>query len=150
MKALVNAEMMLWLAIVSLIDYREKIIPNSMILAGIAAWVIFFAVEVIFAKTPVKQLLAYSLGAALLCGGVLFVVALVVKTALGMGDVKMVAVISLFYGLMNTYSIVLVSMVIMFIVSIILLILKKADRKTAIPMAPFVLAGFFVNIFFGV
>ena len=75
---------------------------------------------------------------------------LIVKKALGMGDVKMFFVIGLLYGLENTYTILLVSMLIMAIVSVILLITKKATKKSAVPMAPFVAVGLLINIILGV
>jgi len=78
-----------------------------------------------------------------------FVIALIVKSALGMGDVKMFFVIGLLYGLSNTYSILLFSVLVMAIVSIVLLIMKKVTRKTAIPMAPFVAFGFLLNVLMG-
>ena len=67
-----------------------------------------------------------------------------------MGDVKMFFVIGLLYGLENTYTILLVSMLIMAIVSVILLITKKATKKSAVPMAPFVAVGLLINIILGV
>ena len=80
---------------------------------------------------------------------ILLIIALIVKSALGMGDVKMFLVIGLLYGLVDTYSILLFSIIVMAIVSIILLLIKKATRKTAIPMAPFTAIGFLLSILAG-
>lgn len=147
--SVMHAIVMTWLIVVGFIDLREKIIPNSIILGGIIFWVCLSLLEIFTAQTPIKQVLLFSLAGAGLCGGILFIVALIVKSALGMGDVKLFFVIGLLYGVTDSYSILLFSIVVMAVVSIVLLIAKKVTRKTAIPMAPFVAIGFLVNILMG-
>ena len=149
LKAFMNAEVILWLQVLGLIDLKEKIIPNRLVVTGIAFWAMLMLIEIFIAHTSWQQLLLFSLTGAGVCGGVLFVIALIVKSALGMGDVKMFFVIGLLYGLSNTYSILLFSVLVMAIVSIVLLIMKKVTRKTAIPMAPFVAFGFLLNVLMG-
>ena len=149
LKALMNAETALWLLALGYIDFREKIIPNPLILAGIVFWVILSLLDVFIAHTSWKQLLFFSLVGAGICGGVLFIIALIVKSALGMGDVKMFFVIGLLYGLTNTYSILLFSIVALAIFSIVMLIAQKVTRKTSIPMAPFVGFGFLISVLIG-
>lgn len=144
----INLIMFYWLAALAWVDYREKIIPNQLILVGLIMWVLEVVVEVLILHTDIISVLLFSaLGSV--WGGLLIVIALVVKTALGMGDAKMFLVIGLIYGLNNTYSILLMSVLIMATVSIILLLMKKVTRKTAVPMAPFVLFGFTLCIFLG-
>lgn len=149
LKAFMNAEVILWLQVLGLIDLKEKIIPNRLIVTGIAFWAMLTIIEIFIAHTSWQQLLLFSLTGAGVCGGVLFIIALIVKSALGMGDVKMFFVIGLLYGLSNTYSILLFSVFVMAIISIVLLIMKKVTRKTAIPMAPFVAFGFLLNVLMG-
>ena len=96
-----------------------------------------------------KQLLVFSgLGGAI-CGGILMVLALIMKSGLGMGDVKLFFVLGLLYGVMDTYGIFLFSIIPMGICAIVLLALKKASKKTTIPMGPFVAVGFFLSIIAG-
>lgn len=149
LKAFMNAEILLWLAMVGLIDFKEKIIPNKLILAAIVFWTILSLFEIFVAHTMWQQVVLFSLLGGCVCGGVLLVVALIVKSALGMGDVKLFFALGLFYGLQDTYSILLVSIILMALFSITMLIFKKVNRKTAIPMAPFVAIGFLVNILMG-
>ncbi len=149
LKAFMNAEVALWLLVLGFIDLKEKIIPNKLIVSGIIFWAVLSLVEIFIAHTSWQQVLFFSLIGAGVCGGILFVIALIVKSALGMGDVKMFFVIGLLYGLTNTYSILLFSILVMAVISIILLIAKKVTRKTAIPMAPFVAFGFLLNVLMG-
>ena len=150
LRSFMNAEVSIWLTVLGYIDLKEKIIPNELILSGICFWLILSVFEVFLANTSLKQVLLFSLSGAGICGGVLFIIAIIVKSALGMGDVKMFFVIGLLYGLTNTYSILLFSIIIMAIISIVLLMLKKVTRKTAVPMAPFVALGFLINVFIGI
>ena len=148
-RSLMNAEVIMWLIVLAYIDIKDKIVPNKLIVSGIAFWAILAILEIVIEKTSWQQVLFFSLIGGGVCGGILLVIALIVKSALGMGDVKMFFVIGLLYGLTNTYSILLFSILVMAVVSIVLLITKKVNRKTAIPMAPFVAIGLFLNILMG-
>ena len=150
LKAIMNSEVASWLLILGYIDWKEKIIPNTLIVTGISFWAVLSLLEIFVAHTSWQQVLFFSLIGAGVCGGILFVIALIVKSALGMGDVKMFFVIGLLYGMTNTYSILLFSVLVMAVISIILLIAKKVTRKTAIPMAPFVAFGFLLNVLMGI
>lgn len=149
MRAIMNAEVFLWLTVLGYVDLREKIIPNHMIGIGLLFWLVLMILEIAVAKTPWKDLLMFSVLGGAICGGVLLVIALIVKTALGMGDVKMFFVLGLLYGVSDTYGILLFSVLIMGVISIALLLMKKVTTKTAIPMAPFVVVGFLLSIFAG-
>lgn len=148
-RAIMNAEVFLWLTVLGYVDLREKIIPNHMIGIGLLFWLVLMILEIVLAKTYWKDLLMFSVLGGAICGGVLLVIALIVKTALGMGDVKMFFVLGLLYGVTDTYGILLFSMVIMGVISILLLLTKKVTTKTAIPMAPFVVIGFLLSILAG-
>ena len=139
----------IWIVAMGYIDAEEKIIPHALIGVGLAMWVIFVLAECMIAGLPLKYMLIYSLLGGGLCGGVLLIIATIGKSALGMGDVKMFTAIGLLYGLSNTYTIILMSIIIMAVVSVILLALKKVTRKTAVPMAPFVAIGFFICMLMG-
>ena len=149
MRALMNAEVMLWLSILGYIDAREKIIPNSLIGVGLLLWLVLILLDIIVGGTPWLQLLVFSGIGGIACGGLLFIIALIVKSALGMGDVKMFFILGLLYGLTDAYGILLFSIIAMGVVSIALLIAKKVTTKSTIPMAPFVILGFFLSIIAG-
>lgn len=149
MRALMNAEVLIALAVMGYIDLREKIIPNEIILSGLVFWLVMILLDIFVAKSAWKSTLRYSLVGGALVGGVMFVIALFAKSALGMGDVKMFFLLGLLYGAEDSYAILLFSVIIMAIVSLILLAMKKVTVKTAIPMAPFVVLGFILCILAG-
>lgn len=145
-RALMNAEVLIWLVLLGYIDLREKIIPNALILVGLAFWGVLALIDIFVAHTPWLELLKNCLFGGLLVGGLLLLIALISKSALGMGDVKMFFVLGLLYGVMDTYALLLFSMIIMAVISLILLACKKVTTKTKIPMAPFVTIGFLLSI----
>lgn len=149
MQCYINIMMLFLVAAMAWVDYREKIIPNVLVLVGIGLGVLQMLMEIIVIETDWRMALKFSLGGALIWGGILLLIALIVKSALGMGDVKMFFAIGLTYGANNTYEILLLSLVVMALVSIMLLVMKKATKKTAIPMAPFVLLGLYSSIMLG-
>ncbi len=149
LKAFMNAEVSMWLLVLGYIDWKEGIIPNQMILAGIGFWILLSLLDIFVAQTMWQKVLFFSLIGGGFCGGVLLIVAIITKSALGMGDVKMFFVIGLLYGLSNTYAILFFSILVMAVISIVLLIAKKVTRKTAVPMAPFVAFGFLINVLMG-
>lgn len=145
----INIVILFLLYAMAWVDYREKIIPNQLILAGLIIWMIEMGIEVFLFHTDFRTVMLFSVLGGGVWGGLLVVIALIAKTALGMGDAKMFLVIGLIYGLNNTYAILLISLLIMAVISIILLVLKKVNRKSTVPMAPFVLIGFILCIFLG-
>lgn len=149
MRSLMGALMLNYLAVVGYIDLREKVIPNELIVVGLIVWLVFFLLNIFAAKMPWSSTLKYSLLGGLGIGGVLFVLSLVLKSGLGMGDVKLFFVLGLMYGLADTYGILLFSVIVMAVVSLVLLAIKKVSVKTAIPMAPFVVLGFILSIIAG-
>lgn len=149
MQCYINICMLFLLAAMAWVDLQEKIIPNQLILVGLGLWIIEVLTEVFLFSVDIREVLLFSTLGGGVWGGLLILIALIAKTALGMGDAKMFIVIGLIYGLNNTYSILLFSIFIMAVVSIVLLLLKKVSRKTAVPMAPFVLIGFMLCIFLG-
>ena len=149
-RALIDGMTALWLIVVGYIDLREKIIPNVLIGAGLLFWVVIALLDIFAAGNPWTSTMMFSLSGGLVLGGILFVLALVLKTALGMGDAKMFLVLGLLYGLNDAYTMMLLSMVVMAVVALVLLALKKVTPKTSIPMAPFVTVGFLISILAGI
>lgn len=149
MRALMNAEVMIWLSLLGYIDARERIIPNGLIGVGLLLWIILAMLDIFLGGTPWVRLLVFSGIGGLVCGGVLMVIALIMKSGLGMGDVKMFFVLGLLYGLTDTYGIFLFTIIPMGLFCIVLLILKRAEKKTTIPMAPFAVIGFILSILAG-
>jgi leader peptidase (prepilin peptidase)/N-methyltransferase len=128
---------------ITLIDYDRRVIPNKITLpASVAAIVIGLVLAP--AKVP-GQLIA---GAA--AGGFLLVFALAYPRGMGMGDVKLAAMMGLFLGsavavavLVGVLAATVVGAAIMGRVGV------AAGRKTAIPFGPFLAFGAVVGLLAG-
>lgn len=149
LQALANGLVFIWLMALGYIDLKKKIIPNEMILLGLAFWVVVLLLSIFAGGENWLDALMISALGGVIIGGVMLIIALLVKSALGMGDVKLFFVLGLLYGASDTYSILLCTVVIMALCSVVLLLLKKATTKTAIPMAPFAVLGFLLSIIAG-
>jgi leader peptidase (prepilin peptidase) / N-methyltransferase len=128
---------------VALIDFEHRIIPNKITLpAAIAALAIGAALDL---KGVPEQLIA---GAA--AGGFLLAFALAYPRGMGMGDVKLAAVLGLFLGrsvavaiLVGVLTATLVGAVVMARLGV------EKGRKTALPFGPFLAFGGVVGLLVG-
>lgn len=128
------------LIVVSMIDLKHKIIPDSLNIIGLIIGIIFIILD--------KSLLFYKL-IGLGIGLGLFLAIAVVTNAMGGGDIKLMAVLGLIFGVKGVLFISLFSFVLGAIISIVLLILKIKSRKDEIPFGPFISLAALIYIFFG-
>jgi leader peptidase (prepilin peptidase) / N-methyltransferase len=128
---------------VALIDFDRRIIPNKITLpAAIAAVAIGLALAP--GKVP-EQLIA---GAA--AGGFLLVFALAYPQGMGMGDVKLAAVLGLFLGRSAAVAVLVGVLTGALLGAAMMARLGVArGRKTAIPFGPFLALGGIVALFAG-
>lgn len=144
-----NALVWGWLLIIALIDGRKQVIPRAMTNAGWGCWILLGAAAVV-TGTTVKQVLLFSVGGLLLGGGVLFICRLVSKGGMGMGDVRLFAVLGVLYGMNYTFSILFFTIVLMSVYGLIAICLRKKGMKSMLPMGPFVLVAYGMCIVLGV
>lgn len=135
------------LAAAAAVDFRQKVIPNHLLLSGVAVRVVLLAAELIFEREEiVATILSELLGAV----GIFFVCMvflLLMKNSIGMGDVKLFMVMGLYLGLYSMMNAIMSSLVIAFISAVILLLAHRKGKKDSLPFAPAVLAGTYLSIF---
>ncbi len=129
-----------------LIDLKRKIIPNVLVLFGLLFWVGISVYEFTHAENMKSILISEGIG-FLVGFGLLALVFVFTKGALGFGDVKLFGIIGLISGGFCTYSTLLVSLLVSVVVSVVGLIRKKIGRKDAIPFGPCIAIGYLVVIF---
>jgi leader peptidase (prepilin peptidase) / N-methyltransferase len=128
---------------IALIDLEHRIIPNR--ITGPAAVVAVAAVALL---APGE--LPEHLAAGALAGGALLAVALAAPGGMGMGDVKLVAVLGLFLGLAVAPAL-LVALAAGSLAGIAIATRKGvgAARKTTVPFGPFLALGGLVGVLAG-
>jgi leader peptidase (prepilin peptidase)/N-methyltransferase len=128
---------------VALIDFDHRIIPNKITLpAALAAVAIGFALK----PSGVPEQLIAGAGA----GGFLLVFAIAYPRGMGMGDVKLAAVLGLFLG--RSAAVALLSAVLAgaIVGAVVMARVGVEDgRKTAIPFGPFLALGGVVGLLAG-
>jgi leader peptidase (prepilin peptidase)/N-methyltransferase len=128
---------------VTLIDLDHRIIPNTLMLVGTVV-----SVALVLLTQP--ESLTEHLIAAASAGGFLLVAALAYPAGMGMGDVKLAAVMGLFLG-RSVGPAMLVALVTGSVVGALIIARKgaKEGRKTAIPFGPYLAFGGLVGLFAG-
>ncbi len=128
---------------IALIDFERRIIPNAITLPATLAAI---AIGLITRPSGVPEQLIAGLAA----GGFLLVFVLAYPRGMGMGDVKLAAVLGLFLGrsvavglLSGVLAGALAGMVIMARVGV------QQGRKTAVPFGPFLALGGLVGLLLG-
>ena len=132
----------------ALIDYKLKIIPNYLVLIGLGSRALIYVFEIFF-ETDIKQILVSDAIGLAIGFGLLSVVSVVTKQALGFGDAKLFAVIGITLGSFGTYSVLFFSIVISALASVGLLIFKKRSRKDSIPFGPCIFTGYLLTLILG-
>lgn len=122
-------------------DRKYHLIPNRILVYSLILRAVIFAVQIAVNPGELRYILLSSgiAAAALMIGAVLC--RLLSPNSVGFGDVKLLGVMGLYLGINHVWSPIFVTLIILFVAGLYLLIFKKADRKTEIPLAPFLLAG---------
>lgn len=143
---------------VAFIDLRHLIIPNGLVITGLIGGAGVFLYHAFYQPFGLfESTLWYTpLIGMVSASGILFIVAvigfLIYKDdgAMGMGDVKLFLPIGLFLGWKLSILTLFIAVLLGGIVSILLLLLRIKDRKSAIPFGPFIIMGTYISGFYGI
>ena len=130
------------------IDYRLQIIPNRL---NLTMAEIGLVIAFIFGTSNVAITIDMLLG-MLVGGGIFLVITLVGgliygKEAMGLGDVKLMGALGLYFGLANIVIIAIMSFLIGAILGIILIASKIKKSDEYIPFGPFIVIAVFISMF---
>ena len=140
---------------VTLIDLEHRIVPNSLVAAGLIIGLLFYLPVLLsyladippwllIGNRPLDALLGFAVG-----GGLLLIIILVCRGGMGAGDMKLMAIIGLFVGLRGVAVVLLAAFIFGALVGIVMMILGKATRKDALPFAPYLALATVVEVFWG-
>ena len=130
------------LLIISLIDLKRHIIPNTLVLA-VLAWGVFWQII----NPPVTWPLAF-LG-LLLGGGFLFLAAVISRGGMGGGDIKLMLAAGFYLGPALTAQALFIAVFAGALVGLLLLLFRIKKRKDPIPFGPFLCFGIITALLFG-
>ena len=133
---------------VFIIDYKLQIIPNRLNLTIFEVGLVFtFLYGLSNVAISINMVLGMLAGAGMflaltLLGGLIYG-----KEAMGLGDVKLMGALGLYFGLTNIIIITLLSFLIGAILSIIFLVTKIRKMDQYIAFGPFIVMATFIAIF---
>jgi len=131
---------------VAAIDLRVQKIPNQFMLVALIIRLIIYIPEFIISVSRGWATLKDNLLGAVVIAGFFLVLLLAFKNSIGMGDIKLFAIMGLYQGLWGAINSVFFSLVVSFFVSILLLISKKKGRRDTISFGPSILLGTIIAI----
>lgn len=127
---------------VTITDLEQRIIPNKILLVTMVVGV---AIAAIFDPSSLPERAI----AAVAAGGLLFLAALIYPAGMGLGDVKLAAVMGFFLG-RNIAPALLVALIAGSVVGLALIAREGTSaRKQAIPFGPFLALGALVGLLAG-
>jgi leader peptidase (prepilin peptidase)/N-methyltransferase len=132
----------------SLIDLEHKILPNRIVYPSLIGFPAFLVVARL-AGAPVD--LVHAAIGFFAYGGFLLVVAFISPAGMGMGDVKLAALIGLVVGAIDLPSVAVaggLAIILGGIGAVVALAMGKG-RKAAVPFGPFLAAGAVLALFWG-
>jgi len=131
----------------ALSDLKAKRIPNRLIIAMIAAWVLMMTPMLFISTDATIVYMKDSLIGLSIGGGLFLLVYVISRKGLGGGDVKFMAAAGLYLGLGGVIPVMLYGTILAALSGLILILLKKIGRKDTIPLAPFLYAGVLLTVF---
>ena len=127
------------LCIAAYIDIRNKMLPVALLAgAGILGVPVYLAS---------RQFGLVSLCAGVAVGVAMFVVSYLTHGGIGIGDGGVLCVTGVYLGFYRNIIMFLTALILAAVWSVILLITKRAGRKTEIPFVPFLLVAHTVLLF---
>lgn len=144
----------LYLAAISvaltLIDLETHTLPNKIVIPAYAVGGLLLACASLLSG-DLAALLRAAIGMAAMFAAY-FLMAIAYPGGMGLGDVKLAGVLGMFLGWLGWGELVVgafAAFALGGIFSVILLALRRADRKSGIPFGPWMLAGAWAGIFLG-
>lgn len=129
------------------VDLLEKRLPNAVLYPSLALLMVLLAITSVITGSWGSFLSALGAGAGLFA--LYFVLAVVSPSGIGMGDVKLAALIGLMLGYLG-WTPLLVGATAGFLIggltSLIALMSGRASKKTMLPFGPAMLAGAFLGM----
>ncbi len=133
------------------IDYKQKRIPNKIVIVGLIYRAIILVIELLFIREGLLDTIITELIAVVFITIFIVLCMLIMKGSIGFGDLKFLMMMALFEGIYRFITTILVIMIIAFFAAIYLLIFKKKGKKDSFAFGPIIACGTFLSlILFGV
>ncbi len=123
------------------IDKRRMIIPNEIVALILGFGIISTIVKAIMYGSGWIFVVGNAFFGAMLGGLIFLVTRLFAKGGIGMGDIKIVSAIGLYFGVDKILIVLLVAMIIALVAGLKQVVKKQLKMKDAISFGPYIAAG---------
>lgn len=133
----------------ALIDLDTKRLPNALVLPSLAVGIVLLAAAALV-RGDLQALIGAAVGGAGLF--VLYLILALVSGGMGMGDVKLAAVLGLYLGFLGWGNLLVGAFAAFLfggVFGLVLMLARRAGRKTAIPFGPWMILGAWLGVFAG-
>jgi len=141
---LISLIIIVFLVFSTVFDLKYMILPDFSTVI-----LIIVAIIGIIIGRPQESPVQFILSAILASGFLLFLNLITKGKGMGMGDVKLAIFMGLFLGFPKIIIAFYAAFIIGAIIGILLMIFKKAKKKTQIPFGPFLILGTFISWWWG-
>lgn len=153
-KILSYASLSLGCLIAARVDYREHIIPNKILVVLLIIRAIMLLGDTVWGAGSDQGVLRFtnvirSFAGMFIGFAIMILVYVISKHAIGMGDVKLSAVIGFYMWTQGWYTSLIFGSVLAALFSIVQLLRKKMTLKDEIPLGPFLAAGVVIAVIIG-
>lgn len=136
--------------LIAYVDHEDRIIPNRILLCLSGIRFVLLVIEMVLYSNAIMELLSSALG-GMFIGFIIFLIAYYIsRKGIGMGDVKLIAVIGFYTGTSVLYGIMIISLFCCVAFSVVQLIRKKLTTKDFVAFGPFVAIGTVLALFLGI
>lgn len=137
------------LFVAALIDFRLKIIPNRLVVILLVVGTAFLIPQYFEYNAVFKSLLIGSVVGLVLCFLLFYVMSVMTKGGVGMGDVKLFTALGWFFGVKGAVYTMILSLLLCVLFSVVLLVMRIKKAKDHIPFGPFIFAGYCASLILG-
>ena len=132
---------------IAVMDYHFRIIPNSVLFVGLVLQSVLTICGGFFQKTNCMNLFWANICSCMTSIVLLFLIYVLSKHAIGLGDVKLFGMIGFYLQICDTFSVLFLGVVIAAFLAVFMLLAKKCQKESTLPLAPFILAGYIGTLF---
>lgn len=126
---------------IAVVDMRVQKVPNKLLIGALLVRIAIYIAEFIFSVGIAWDTLKDNLLGSVVIGGFFLLLLLIFKNSIGMGDIKLFAIMGLYQGLWGAVNSVFFSLLVSFVVSVFLLSTKKKGRKDTVSFGPSIFIG---------
>lgn len=135
-------------AIAAVVDFRTHKIPNKLVAAVLLLRAVLFVPEIVSCPSQWRALVVGSVVPAVAVFILLFLLSVLSRGAIGMGDVKLLAAHTLLCGGSSMIYTFFFALMTCALVAVVLLMTSKKGREDTIPLAPFFYIGYIISLLF--